>query len=134
MHVGLTASGLIDFHTRHKLTLLAHNQAAYRRLGPLVAGVTDATVSIVGCHYETGLMQAMRRPASRRNQANVLQHLQGYVSRQLDADERAALTRSIEHYRAGKVPLEKPLTHIRDCFARFPNAWVTQQTYLEQDT
>ena len=41
LHEGLTPAALIDFHSRHKFNLLAHDEPAYRRLGQLVA---DASV------------------------------------------------------------------------------------------
>ncbi len=34
---GLTPGGLIEFHSRHKFQLLAHCEATYRRLGPMLA-------------------------------------------------------------------------------------------------
>ena len=48
---GISPARLIDFHTRHKLTLMAHNQAAYRRMGRLVAALTPDTMHQTCCSY-----------------------------------------------------------------------------------
>lgn len=36
---GLTRHGLLNFHSRYKLQLLAHHQAGYREIGPFVASL-----------------------------------------------------------------------------------------------
>ncbi len=36
---GLTRHGLLNFHSRYKLQLLAHHQAGYRDIGPFVASL-----------------------------------------------------------------------------------------------
>ena len=128
---GLEPASLIDFHSRQKLSVMAHNQAAYRRLGQLVAGAGRRGFEQRIRQYEDELMAAMRRLASRRSHTNVLQHLQGYFSRKLSADDRAELSGLIEDYRHGLVHLSVPLTLIRHHLRHHPNEWALQQTYLE---
>lgn len=130
---GITPARLIHFHTCHKLTLMAHNQSACRRMGKLVAAVTPGTMSETSHLYESELMGALRRPATRRSHTNVLQHLQGYFSKHLDPDERALLTTTIDRYRLGEVPLEVPLSLFRHHCTTYPHDWVQQQTYLDQE-
>ena len=127
----LTAARLVDFHTRHKLIVMAHNQAAYRRLGQMVAQAGKGNVMQVATDYEDGLMTAMKRQATRKSHTNVLQHIQGYFSKQLSDEDRAEMTRLIEEFRQGLVPLVAPLTLIRHHLRHHPNEWVMQQTYLE---
>jgi len=128
---GLTPARLVEFHTRHKLSVLAHNQAAYRRLGRLVSTAGRKGFRELCRRYEQELMAALQRPATRRAHVNVLQHLQGYVSKPLGAADRAELTRLIDEYRLGLVPLAAPLTLLRHHFLHHPNEWAQSQTYLE---
>jgi uncharacterized protein YbgA (DUF1722 family)/uncharacterized protein YbbK (DUF523 family) len=128
---GLTPARLVALHARHKLAVLAHNQAAYRRLGRLVATAGRSGFSELCRRYEHDLMQAMSKPATRRSHTNVLQHLQGYFSKALCAEDRAEMSRLIEEYRLGRLPLEAPLTLIRHHFRHHPNEWALSQTYLE---
>ena len=126
-----TPARLVAFHTRQKLSVMAHNQAAYRRLGQLVANAGRRGFAQRLQQYEDELMSAMHRVASRKSHSNVLQHLQGYFSRQLSAADRAEMSGLIEDYRSGLVPLSVPLTLIRHHLRHYPNEWALQQTYLE---
>ena len=128
---GITPARLVDFHSRHKLSVMAHNQAAYRRLGQRVATAGRRGFSTLCREYETQLMQALRRHATRKSHSNVLQHLQGYFSKSVSAADRAELSRLIDDYRLGLVPLVAPLTLIRHHFLHHPNEWAQSQTYLE---
>ena len=128
---GLDPARLVDFHSRQKLSVMAHNQAAYRRLGQLVARAGRRGFDRRIRQYEDELMAAMRRLASRKSHSNVLQHLQGYFSRALSAGDRTEMSRLIEDYRAGLVHLSVPLTLIRHHLRHHPNDWALQQTYLE---
>jgi uncharacterized protein YbgA (DUF1722 family)/uncharacterized protein YbbK (DUF523 family) len=128
---GITPARLVEFHTRHKLSVMAHNQAAYRRLGQRVATAGRKGFAALCHEYETELMQAMSRIATRQSHTNVLQHLQGYFSKQLSTTDRAEMSASINDYRRGLVPLIAPLTLIRHHFLHYPNDWALSQTYLE---
>jgi uncharacterized protein YbgA (DUF1722 family)/uncharacterized protein YbbK (DUF523 family) len=128
---GITPARLIEFHSRHKLAVMVHNQAAYKRLGQRLANIDKRRLPELVAEYETELMQALQRQASRKSHCNVLQHLQGYFSKQLAAGDRAELTGLIEEYRRGLVPLIAPLTLIRHHFRHHPNEWALQQTYLD---
>lgn len=130
MQAGMTPARLVDFHTCEKMAVMAHNQAAYRRLGQLVAGAGKRGFSNLVQDYEQQLMAAMKRHASRKSHANVLQHLQGYFSRYLPADDRAELKQLIDDYRLGLEPLAAPLALLRHHLSHHPHDWVQQQSYL----
>ena len=127
---GLTPASLVDFHTRHKLMVLAHDQPAYRRLGRLVASAGERPMEQLAQEYETELMQALKQKANRRGHANVLYHLMGYLKMPLDSDDRLEIVDTIEQYRRGKVPLVVPLTLLQHHFRRHPHPYVDQQYYL----
>lgn len=124
-------SALQRFHARHKLLLLAHNQAGYRRLGPLVAAARPQGLEETLDAYEVGFMATLGTKASPRSHGNVLQHLAGYLKRSIDATDRAELGEVIDRYRAGQLPLVVPLTLLRHHFRRHPHAWVGEQVYLD---
>ena len=126
-----TPAKLVDFHTRHKMTLMAHNQAAYQHLGQLVAKAGTKNFAEIAQQYETELMHSLKQQASRKSHANVLQHLQGYFSRHLESADRQELARLIDDYRIGLLPLIAPLTLLRHHLAHHPEQWVQSQTYLE---
>ena len=52
---------------------------------------------------------------------SVLQHMQGSLKQQLDADDKAELSESIAQYLRGQVPLFVPITLLTHHFRRNPN-------------
>ena len=130
---GLTAAGLVEFHTRHKLALLAHDAESYRALGRWVAGAGRRNLKEAGQQYLCHLMHAFQRPATPARHANVLLHLMGYLKKYLDADDKAELLAMIQAYRRGAAPFAAPLTLLKHHFRRHPDPYVAGQTYLHPD-
>jgi uncharacterized protein YbgA (DUF1722 family)/uncharacterized protein YbbK (DUF523 family) len=121
---------LVNFHTRHKLTLSSHSEPHYRKLGRLVAGLGKRRMSEDLDEYGRLFMQALRVRATARKHANVMYHILGFLRKELDAGDKAELVTGIESYRLGLVPLVVPLTLFGHHLRRRPVPWVMEQTYL----
>lgn len=128
---GLTRKAIIDFHSRHKYLLMAHNPLQYRELGRLLAGLGAHQPSELGPRYFSALMAALKKCATRGTHANVLQHLSGYLRRALPSEDRREIQSLIEQYRNGTVPLVVPLTMLKYHFRRHPDRYVALQAYLQ---
>jgi uncharacterized protein YbgA (DUF1722 family)/uncharacterized protein YbbK (DUF523 family) len=128
---GLSPAGLVDFHTRHKLSVMAHGDVYYRRLGRLVADAGRRPMDELAAEYVGGFMEAMSQRATRKRHTNVLMHLMGYLKRHLDRDDKAELLEIVERYRIGQVPLIVPITLLKHHFRRFPDPYVARQVYLD---
>jgi len=128
---GLTAAAVVAFHTQHKLAIMAHSVPGYRNLGRLVAKAGELPIGQLAEEYINGLMTALAVRATRRSHTNVLQHLMGYLKRDLDGDDKAELSALIERYRQGQVPLIVPITLLNHHFRRHPKTYVEQQIYLQ---
>jgi uncharacterized protein YbgA (DUF1722 family) len=126
-----TRGGLVAFHTVHKLQLLAHRPAAYTSLGRLVARLRDRPLADAIRAYGDGFMAALRVRATRARHVNVLEHMAGYVTRALAADERRELVDVIADYRRGVVPLVVPLTLLRHHVRRQGVSYLADQAYLD---
>lgn len=127
---GLTAAAIVDFHTRHKLMIMAHSQQAYRELGRMVAGAGGEDPERFGERYIGAFMAALRTRATRRNHTNVLKHVQGFLKDSIDSADKQELNEVIERYRRGEVPLVVPITLLGHHFRRHPNAYMQRQVYL----
>lgn len=125
-----TAGKVVDFHSRYKLTLMAHHPLSYQHLGRLVSKVAHYEVDAFIQEYRLGLMQALTFRASRKNQTNVLMHVQGYFKRSLTSLQKAELAQVIDEYRQGILPLLAPLTLIKHYLSMCPDAYLSQQSYL----
>jgi len=125
-----TVGGLVDFHTAHKLLLLAHAPEAYRRLGRLVAGARDVPRRDMERRYVAGFMDALAQLATTRRQTNVLEHMAGYFKGRLDAASKRELAQVIADYRRGLVPLVVPLTLVRHHVRTLDVTYLAGQTYL----
>lgn len=130
---GMTRGGLVAFHTVHKLTVLAHSPAAYRRLGALVGGLTKGPIGKVADEYGRGFMEALKVPATRGRHTNVLQHMVGYFRDVLAQDDRKELEQVVTDYGRGVVPLVVPLTLVRHHVRRCGVAYLAGQVYLDPD-
>ncbi len=126
----VSAKKLIDFHAAHKYLVMAHNQASYRRMGKLLADAGNEDPKALAQHYIEELMGALRRPATRKQHANVLQHLMGYLKNQLDSEDKAEMVEVIAQYRKGFIPLVVPITLLRHHFRRHPHEYIERQVYL----
>ncbi len=127
---GITPSALLEFHTRHKYLIMAHSQKTYRLLGKWLADL-KGDLDDLASRYFAELMAALSKPARRPNHVNVLQHLAGYLSHQLDCRDRQDLAKVIEAYRRGEVPLIVPLTLLRHHQNRLQHPYLAYQYYLE---
>ncbi len=121
--------GLIDFHTDHKLLLLAHSPKHYTALGRLVATAKDSLEEIHD-DYARLLMEAVRFIATPRKNTNVLMHMAGYFKKNLSSDEKAELTEVISQYHRGLVPLIVPITLLQHYVRKYGETYLSRQRYL----
>jgi uncharacterized protein YbgA (DUF1722 family)/uncharacterized protein YbbK (DUF523 family) len=123
--------GLVEFHTAHKMTLLAHSPPRYRELGRLVAQAGTLPWDQVSEQYVSLLMAGMREIATPGRHFNVLQHLLGFIKDTLDQEDKTELLGLMEDYRQGLVPLIVPITLLKHHLRR-PTVpeWVHEQVYL----
>lgn len=130
---GFTPGELVEFHSRHKLALMAHGSVHYRSLGQLVAQAETMRPRQLAEKYGSNFMTALKHPATRKRHANVLQHLMGYLKRHIDQEDKTELLELIDAYRLGALPLIAPQTLLRHHFRRYPHPYVEKQLYLYPD-
>ena len=128
---GLTRGRLVAFHTAHKLLLMAHSPKHYAALGRLVADAKAQLPRALESAYGAQFMEALRVPATPKKQVNVLQHILGYLKRDLDAGDKTELLQVIGDYHRGLVPLIVPLTLLKHHLKRIGVPYVLDQVYLE---
>lgn len=122
--------GLVDFHAAHKFLLMGCNEAALRDLGRVVASGSKTTAGETISEYAVRFRHAMREPPGLGAMSNVLQHMFGFVSKQLEARERSYFLDLLEEYRRGSLPISVPMRVLKGWAIRFETEYILQQAVL----
>jgi uncharacterized protein YbgA (DUF1722 family)/uncharacterized protein YbbK (DUF523 family) len=130
VEAGITRGRLVAFHTAHKLLVMAHSVKHYGELGRLVAGAKGLSPRELEARYGALFMAALRVKATAKKHTNVLQHILGYLKRDLDAADKAELLAVLSDYHRGLVPLIVPITLLKHHLARVGVPYVLDQLYL----
>lgn len=128
---GLTRAGLVEFHSRYKLLLMAHSPEHYRKIGPMLSDLKGQDLHSLGEQYIQCLMEGLAVTATRKKHTNVLMHIQGYFKRQLSSVDKTALTEMILRYQQGLLPLNTPLEMICHHLRHNPDDYLQLQTYFQ---
>ncbi len=122
--------GLVDFHSTHKLLIMAHSQQHYREMGRLVAAAKNQPLDQVFSEYERLLMTALKLKATSKKNVNVLHHMLGYFKNDLNGAEKQEVLELLEQYRQGNIPLIVPVTMFNHYIAKHGVDYLKGQYYL----
>lgn len=126
----LSVKDLTRFYARYKYKVMAHSVPVYQQLGKLLAQPKQFPVEQLAQQLISLIMYALKKPATRASHTNALQHVQGYLKKQLSAKDKAELTRVIDQYRQGMVPLIAPMTLLKHHFSNSPNDYIDEQVFM----
>lgn len=127
---GVTVHALSRFHAQHKLIIMSRHQNAVRDLGGMIAGAKGSDIEQLAQDYLLKLMVVLKQRATRGNHVNVLQHIQGYLKKELDSDDKSELVETIERYRNGELPLIVPVTLLKHHFRKAPDPYIDDSYYM----
>ncbi|MDY6941544.1 MAG: DUF523 and DUF1722 domain-containing protein [Pseudomonadota bacterium] len=126
-----TAERLVEFHTAHKLVLMAHGTQRLRELGRLVAKAGSEPIADLVEEYGRAFMLTLSYRATRKRHSNVLFHAMGYLKKHLNTEDKQELTNLIHSYRTAEVPLIVPVTLLRHHFRVHPHPYIEKQLYFQ---
>jgi uncharacterized protein YbgA (DUF1722 family)/uncharacterized protein YbbK (DUF523 family) len=121
---------VIQFHTTHKYLIMAHSPKHYKIMGQLVAAIAKNKPSEFRDLYCTTFMDALAVKTTVKKNANVLQHIMGYLKDKLTTEEKADINSVIADYHQGLIPLIVPLTLVRHYVDKHKVAYIQDQLYL----
>lgn len=125
-----TIGKLVEFHTAHKLLMMAHSIRAYRDMGRLVAQGAHLLLPEMLRRYEDLFMKGLALFATTSKNTNVLQHIMGYFKKQLSREEKSELLEVINQYHDHLLPLIVPLTLLRHYVNKYDQQYLKGQIYL----
>ncbi len=120
-----------EFQAKHKYLLMAYDQEKMRKLGRMASSPEGKEVRELISDYGKILSRALSGTPSPGSHVNVLQHVYGYFSGELDDREKDLFEDYVEDYRAGKVPLSTVTSLIRSWIARFDRDYLEKQRYFD---
>jgi uncharacterized protein YbgA (DUF1722 family)/uncharacterized protein YbbK (DUF523 family) len=129
LNKGVSMKNLLEFHTNHKLHMLAHSPKHVATLGKFIAGSEGYTGQLKDVYIET-MMEGLNLSATTKKHTNVLSHIMGYFKKQLTADEKQELLEIIGNYHKGSIPLIVPITLLNHYVRKYDEPYLKKQVYL----
>jgi uncharacterized protein YbgA (DUF1722 family)/uncharacterized protein YbbK (DUF523 family) len=121
---------LVRFHTIHKYLMLSHSTKHYQLLGKLVAESSKHQLADIGKNYSALFMEGLQIKTTTKKNVNVLQHILGYLKKQLSSAERQDILKIIDDYHQELIPLIVPITLLRHYIYKFSIEYIKDQVYL----
>jgi uncharacterized protein YbgA (DUF1722 family)/uncharacterized protein YbbK (DUF523 family) len=126
---GGSTKDLLEFHTNHKLLMLAHSRKHATVLGRYIAGSKGCAGQLNNVYIES-MMEGLSLLATTKKHTNVLSHIMGYFKKQLTADEKRELLEIIGNYHKGSIPLIVPITILNHYVRKYDEPYLKKQIYL----
>lgn len=127
---GGSAGNLVEFHSRHKYTLMGHSPEKLRELGKLTAKSGSESIERVKTAYLGILLKTLSTKKSVKKNSNVLLHIAGYFKNHLTSDEKKELLGEIDLYRKQVNPLIVPVTLLRHYSGKYNQEYLKNQYFL----
>lgn len=125
-----TTGKLVEFHTAHKLLMMAHSPQVYREMGSLVAHGKELNLPVLLGRYQELFMKGLALQATVKKNTNVLHHIMGYFKQELTAAEKSELLEIIDQYRNHLLPLIVPVTLLKHYVSKYGKQYLSGQVYL----
>lgn len=122
--------GLVQFHTAHKLLVMAHSPTIYRELDALVGNCNKIRKVELFRRYEELLMIAMALCATVKKRTHVLMYIMGYFKEVLSHDQKEELLELIRQFHDHLVPQVVPVAMLKHYCLKFNNSYLHRQLYL----
>jgi uncharacterized protein YbgA (DUF1722 family)/uncharacterized protein YbbK (DUF523 family) len=124
-------NALVQYQSENKYLLTAYSQKQLHILGKIAANQQGASIDELLVQYESQLYLAFAHPPSVGSNINVMQKILGYFTKQLTVEEKAYFLKSIDQYKAGKLPLSACKSILKSWVIRFKHPYLASQTFFE---
>jgi uncharacterized protein YbgA (DUF1722 family) len=100
-------------------------------MGHLLANHDKKDYREIYAAYEAKMISLLSAAPSIPRRINVLMHMMGYFSNELNQEEKQYFLNLLEEYRRGAMPLTVPMEIIRSWAIRFNNDYILSQVILQ---
>lgn len=127
---GFSKRALVNFHNRQKVLLLCHSRKHYDALGRLMAEAGELGLAELKTRYSELFMEGLTYKSTPKKNTDALQHMLGFLKKNLTKEERQDILTTIGDYRNLQAPLIVPVTLIRHYVKKYNITCLLDQVYL----
>lgn len=121
---------LVIFHTRYKFLLLSKSRKNYTKLGQIVANKQHLNFQSCLDSYVLLFKDTIAMKSSIKKIVNVLDHMAGFLKKELESIEKEELHTAIREFREGIIPLIVPVKLIRMYTRKYEEEYLNSQVFL----
>jgi len=110
---------------------MSYNQNILREMGKILGEQKNYSKEDLFSKYEHRMGEILKKPPEIPSNINVLMHIFGYVSDELNHEEKKFFLDSLEKYRQGIMPLLVCLNLLKSWVIRFKKDYLAQQTFFQ---
>jgi len=126
----ITKNKLVIFHTNNKFLLMVHSQEKLLMLGNIVANHQKKSLNELITDYEINLRHALSSPPTIKQHINVLMHIFGHVSNDLDQKQKRTFLNLVDQFRSEEISLGTILWEIEPLVYQYSKTYLIGQTYF----
>ena len=122
---------LVKFHSQNKYLFMAYHSNHLKTLGKLVANHDQNKIEEILINYETVLNKLLSTTPDTMRSINMMLHIFGYFSKELNVNEKAYFLDAIDKYRNHQIPQSTVMAILRSWVMRFDNEYLRDQKIFE---
>lgn len=126
-----TMKSLVDFHSKNKYLFMAYHPNHLKTLGKLVGNHEQKKIYEILDEYEVSLNKLLSTTPNTMRFVNMMLHVFGYFSKELNAKEKAYFLDAIEQYTNHKIPQSTVMAILKSWVIRFENEYLMDQKVFE---
>lgn len=124
------AGELVKFHQSYKFLLYSKNEVLYRELGNIVANHDKLTFAENLKRYESRFYAALKHKSSIKKSRSVLEHMAGFVKKEISQIEKEMLHTQIVDFYNHIVPIIVPLSTLELLAKKYNATYLLSQKFL----
>ena len=121
---------LVKFQAMNKYMIMVHDQEELKKLGNIVASYKKKPFSEILEDYELHLRKSLEKHPTIKKHVNVIMHIIGYFSKNLNQIEKERLFFILDEYKGNRMNIGDILAEISLTVFRFNNTYLASQTYF----
>ena len=125
-----TKAKLIEFHSKNKYLYMMYNQTIMKKMGILLASLSERTLEETINLYFDMLKKLFIRKPNKRSVINVHMHALGFFSKNLNSKEKAYFLSTLEKLQSQIISVSAVNTILESWMARYDQPYLSKQTFF----